>query len=458
MELICRIKASFENSSETWLYVACALLYLLGIWEHANGGIYTDITAVYLNRFCTPLPCVTSGLPYVNYFVEYPPITGFFICTMGLLAHLVSFPGRTLLTNYYEYSAIFLLLPTLVLVSELLKIADIIGVQRKYRTIFLYFVATPSFVFMLLLNWYIIGASLTVWGLRKYMEGLKTNGTGSQSEQTKKLLSSGLLFGLSAVANLVTALPALGIVIFGCSGLKQRVIFLAGLIAVLLAAYLPLIYLSSFPHVYLNSQHVLVSYKSFAFPNFDVISDYFQYQQSWYVEGSWMLSLFNSTNSLRHVVFPAVFSVLFLLILAKSSRLQKFYATDQSRFVLFTGALFTFAFLFSSYVCTPQMNVVLLPFFVLVPFLKRNYWEFLVFEIVNSLVIVWGFSTPLAFLGINFAPPVAFGSPWASPIQLLAVVRSLWIGKYLIYDGLLKWEPIQSTVKRKAIEIANLSS
>ena len=102
-----------------------------------------------------------------------------------------------------------------------------------------------------------------------------------------------------------------------------------------------------------------------------------------------------------------------------------------------------FAFLFSTYVCTPQMNLALLPFFVLLPALTKRYTEFLAFEIVNALVIVWGFSAPLAFLGINIYMPAQYRPIWVSPVQFLAVLRSLWIGKFVIVDGL-----IGSSIKR----------
>jgi hypothetical protein len=458
MEIISRFRQSVKNDTETWLYLACGLFYLLGIWEHSNGGIYTDIVAVYLNRFCTPMPCVASGLPYINYFVEYPPITGFFIYAMGMLAHLLALPGRPLLTSYYDYSGIFLLIPTILLVSNFVKLADVLGFQQKYKMIFLYFVASPSFVFMLLLNWYVIGVALTVWGLRKFLEASGSELSLGVKARSRSLFSSGLLLGFSALANLLTAIPALGILLFGGGSWKDKVIFLAGIIIAVLGVYVPLVFLNSFPHVYMNSQHALVDYQSFSFPNLNVIFDYLRYQQSWYVEGSWMLAFFNSTSSLRHIVFPSVLAVLTLLVVAKGLHLRRFYKnpTERFRLVLIVGALFTFAFLFSSYVCTPQMNLVLLPFFVLIPFLRRNYWEFLAFEIVNSLVIIWGFSSPLAFLGINLAGPVAFGSPWASPIQFLAVVRSLWIGKYLIYDGLLNWSPSKYILQDETVEMAGL--
>lgn len=412
------------------------MLFLLGIWEHANGNIYSDIISVYVNRFCTPGPCATSGLPYVNYFVEYPPITGFFAFEMGVLARFIPFPGRPFLNSYYDYTSIFLFLSTIILISELLKLSDLIGIRQKHRTVFFYIVATPSFVFMLLLNWYVIGVTLTVWGIRKFLE--TENGPDLVSTR-KSMICSGTILGLSACANLITVVPALGMLIFGRKTIKERIYFILGVSSAILCIYLPLIILNSLPHEYLNADHILVNLP-FDFPNFNVITDFIKYEQNWYTEGSWMLAFFTSTNPIRHYVFPVLFTMLFGAIVLIGFRIWKGSGIEihEAKFVVTMGGLFTFAFLFSTYVCTPQMNLVLLPFFVLIPPLRRNYWEFLAFEIVNSLVIVWGFSTPLSFLGITVPAPVAFGSPWVSPIQFLAVVRSLWIGKFLFYNGLIK--------------------
>jgi len=359
---------------------------------------------------------------------------------MNMLAHLLPFPGRPLLTTYYEYTSIFLLFPTILLVSNLLKIADLAGVRQKHKTMFTFFVATPSFVFMLLLNWYVIGVCLTIWSLRKILE-IRSNFHQDATEAKKNLIVSGALIGLSAVTNLITAVPALGILSFGLDGFRERFYFAIGITATVLAVYLPILALNSFPHSYLNPSHVVVNYQ-FLFPNLNIITDFIHYEQAWYAEGSWMLAFFSSTDNIRHVIFPGLFLALSLAILLRGFQIKKNLdkIADRPKLILTSSALFMFAFLFSSYVCTPQMNLILLPFFVLVPLLRRSYAEFLAFEVVNSLVIVWGFSSPLLFLGVNISAPVAFGSPWVSPIQFLAVVRSLWIGKFLIYDGLIRWK------------------
>ena len=376
------------------------------------------------------------GLPYVNYFVEYPVLTGFFMYAMGMLAHLFQFPSTSFLSNYYTFSAIFLLIPTVLLVENLTKIMKMLGVGKTDKRLLLFLVATPSFVFMVLLNWYIIGVFFAIFGLRKFLEGLRSG--------KSKSLYSGTLLGISAAANMITAVPALGILVFGTNSLKERGKFVAGLLGAVAAVYIPVIILNSFPHSYLNASGSTVSFP-FEFPNLNVITDFLRYEQNWYAEGSWMLGFLSNTSPLRHYIFIGLFASMFLIISLKGRMWLKSRAgseIDRANAVVMTGCLYTFAFLFSSYVCTPQMNLLLLPFFVLLPGMTKRYSEFIAFEVVNALVIVWGFSSPLLFLGINVPAPVQFGPVWVSPIQFLAVLRSFWIGKFLIADGLHGWPTI----------------
>ncbi len=80
------------------------------------------------------------------------------------------------------------------------------------------------------------------------------------------------------------------------------------------------------------------------------------------------------------------------------------------------------------------MNLILLPFFVLAP-ITKHYLEFLVFDLINSLVIVPGFSQALLALGLTYNFPNASVT---SHVGFLAVARSLWTGKFAIVDRIRK--------------------
>lgn len=387
-----------------WVYIIAGALYLFSVWEHVpygGGHIYSDISTVFQNRFCTDGSCSIS-LPYLHTFVEYPVVTGFFIYAMGLLGSFAPlYPSHDLLSNYYSWTAIFLAVPTFLSIGEIFRIGRILGVHSIRRRILLYFVATPTFVFMVLTNWYIIGVFFALLGLRKFLEGSRW--------------ISGALFGISAATNLVTAMPALGM-IFAIKEKREAAIFMGAAVATVGAIYLPFFVLN---------------------PSF--VSQFLTYEAGWYVEGNWMLLIMNSYNPMRHIIFPASFLILSFLIGVRGLHLRKRIALGASsqewaNYTVLMASLFAFNWLFSSYISTPQTNVMLVPFFALLP-MSKYYGEFFAFDLANSLIIVWGFSQPFLVLGITLSH-VMFGSPYHSPVQALEVVRSLWIGKFLIFDGL----------------------
>jgi hypothetical protein len=143
---------------------------------------------------------------------------------------------------------------------------------------------------------------------------------------------------------------------------------------------------------------------------------FWQFHADWYIEGSWMLAFLPDFSPLRHYIFPALLLSLYAAISWISAKKTKDAVT--------LAWLSTFAFLFSTYVFTPQMNLILLPLFAVTPIVKR-YWEFLAFEMINLMFVFPGFPQLL----------FSFGVP--DPYRWLVVVRSVWLGKILVFDGLL---------------------
>lgn len=364
------------------LYLVTAILFLIGVWLHipySGGHIYSDIPTVFQNRECGGA-CLT--VPYVNGFVEYPIVVSEFIYAMGAIAEAL--PGP-ILANYYFLTAAFLTIPTFLLVRETLKIVEMRGYSD--RRVLAYLVATPTFLFMLLLNWYIIGVYFATFGLRKFLQG--------------SYGASGILFGLSAASNLVTAAPAMGLLL-AAKGMQGKASFLVTALCCYTAINLP--FIGANPSLWLS---------------------FWQFNTNWYIEGSWMLAYLSSYSPLRHYIFPSLLLALYAAITWISLR--------KSRDAVTLSWLGTFAFLFSTYVFTPQMNLILLPFFAITPIVKR-YWEFLAFDVINSLFIVMGSSQILLVFGITYHFGVA---SYADPVRWLAIVRSVWLGKMLLFDGLL---------------------
>lgn len=369
-------------------YYVALVVYAFAVWLHipyAGGHLYSDLVTVFQVREC-PSAC-TLPIPYVQAFAEYPVIVTSFMYSMGVLGRAL--PGD-LLINYYFMTTLFLSVPTFLLIRETIKIAELVGTPRKRALRFL--VVTPSFVVVLLLNWYVIGVFFASLGIRKFLEG--------------KTGASGVLLGLSAASNLVTAVPAIGLLVSAKDTRRALQLIVGGVLSFGLV---------NLPFVIANPANWLA---------------FWRYHYNWYIEGSWMLLGLPLGSPLRHPVSTSLFVVLMAMILFRAFR-------SGLRSPLTLAWLSTFAFLFSTYVFTPQMNLILLPFFVLVPIAKR-YWEFLAFDLVNAMVIVLGYSQALLVFGITYSFPT-YGP--TSVVELLAIIRSLWVGKFLLWNGLLRGVP-----------------
>lgn len=368
-----------------WIYIVAALFYIVGFWLHipyGGGHVYSDIVSVFQARECAS-GCHLA-IPYLQTFVEYPVLSSMFMYTMGVLGSL--FPGN-LLDNYYILTSLFLAIPTFLLIREVSKILQMRAMNES--RVLWYVILTPSFLFMLLLNWYIIGVYLATFGMRKHLEG--------------RHAQSGLLFGLSAASNLVTALPILGLLLVA-RGRRVIIDLLGGALA---------------SYAVVNGPFVLLNPLAWLQP--------WLYAKNWYIEGSWMLAFLPNESPLRHYVPILVFGALFFTVVLRVRN-----KTSQDPLKL--SWILTFAFLFSTFIFTPQMNLILLPFFALQGVTGR-YLEFLIFDTINSLVIILGFSQILLVVGITYSF-VAFGS--TSIVQWLAIARSAWTGKMAIYDGIYK--------------------
>lgn len=321
-----------------------------------------------------------------------------FMYVMGVFGTLL--PGD-LLRNYYLISSAFLAIPTLLSARELMRIIEIRGMPRN--RVLWYFVVTPALAILTLANWYIIGVWLTLLALRKYLEG------GSRP-------LVGVLLGLSAATNLVTAVPGIGLLFAERKGREALV-----LASTALGTY----GLINLPFVVLNAG---LWYQSW------------QYIYNWNIENSWMGAfLLNPYSPYRHVIPTVVFAgvVAWMLWL----RYRKMVRDP----VVFAFVAM-FGYTFATYIYPPQMDLALLPFFVLLP--VCGYREFLAFDVANALIIILGASQVLLPFGINYynlLHPMTYSPNYpytavldltASPLFWLGVIRSFWEGKLLFVNGM----------------------
>lgn len=363
--------------------------YALGVWLHlpySGGHIYSDLIAVFQGRECPGAPC-TLPIPYVQSFIEYPVIVAMFIYSMGVMGQHI--PGA-LLTNYYLVTTAVLAIPTLLLLREMIIITEMREVPKT--RIFWYLILTPTFFFTLLVNWYVIGAYFAVSGIRRFLQGSR--------------VTSGFLLGLSAASNLVTAVPALGLLI-SSKKRSEALLFVMASVGTYVALNIPLIIVNRV--LWLQS---------------------FQFVYNWYIEDSWMLAVLANTSPIRHDIPPLIFGAAIVVMLWFRFRRK---TSDPIVFAFVS----MFAYAFSSYIYTPQLNISLLPFFVLIP-IANSYWEFLTFDLANSMIIILGFSEALLPFGITYN---LHPFDRTSVVFWIEVIRSLWVGKFTILDGMANLLP-----------------
>jgi predicted CDP-diglyceride synthetase/phosphatidate cytidylyltransferase len=378
------------------VYITTTALFLLGVWLHlpyGGGHIYSDLVHIFQNEVCPPPEngsfyslgssvCIIR-IPYIQSFMEYPVLVSMFVYVNAVFGNLFS---GDLLTNYYLWSSLLLFFPTLLAVRELLKLVEMRGASRN--RVLWYFIVTPTFIYMTLLNWYIIGVFFSLFGIRKYLQGSR--------------VASGLLFGLSAASNFVTAVPALGLLI-ASKGVRERFLLAASALGT---------------YAMINAPFVLINPKQW--------SASFAYIYAWNIEDSWMQAILPSLYSPeRHYIPPVVFGMVIAIMVWL--RLKR--RTDDPLVFAFISM---FGYAFSSYIYTPQMNLILLPFFVLLP-VSNSYLEFLAFDIMNALIIILGFSQALLPLGITY--PAHTPIDRGNIVYWIEVIRSLWEGRFTFFNG-----------------------
>jgi hypothetical protein len=394
-ELLSRLS---DRRFKAAVYLSALSLYIIGIWLHSpnsGGHVDADITKVFNERIwiCQTSPdypyaqtgnCDLS-VPYVQSFEEYPVLVSMFMYTMGVWGRLL--PGD-LLENYYLLTAAVLAIPTFLAIRELMKIVEMRGTSRN--RILWYFIVTPTFILMTLVNWYVIGVYFSLSGIRRYLQG------GSR-------LWCGVLFGLSAASNFVTAVPALGL-LMASRTMRERVILAVATLGTYAAINAPFIILRT--GLWLQS---------------------FQFIYGWNIENSWMQAvLIDLYSPYRHLVPPIVFGGFIVGMLWMRYR-------SGTRDPLVFAFVAMFGYTFATYVYPPTLNLMLLPFFVLLP-VSRGLKEFLAFDFVNALIIILAFSEVLVPFGIlysDYFKPINY----LSAVFWIEVIRSLWQGKFALVNG-----------------------
>jgi len=333
------------------VYVVAIVSWLLSSALHnprMAGNIYSDI--VYFWHRDSEL---RLGLaPCFQFFFEYPPLS----CAVTYLSRII---GGPVMENYYS-AFVYLSLPAYLLLAwSIINIVEKTGASKMGIIV----IASPSLVVYGIYNYdhfatALVGASVALYLLGKH----KLSG-----------LFSGLAFAFKLYSGLI-----LPLFLIELRNSRQRLVYLA---CFLVGAVLPY-----------GAQLIL---------NPSSISEFISYHAGWGMENAWYIWIFSDPYSASAKIFGLAVAAYLLIrvYVMRGSLLAKCF-------------LAVAAWLFSSYVFTPQMVIWLIPLMVTLP-RALYFWPAL--EITNVGIIMTWFGD---------YDPVMPGTP----PQVLALLRAISLG------------------------------
>ncbi|MEM2122282.1 MAG: hypothetical protein QXE79_01465 [Candidatus Bathyarchaeia archaeon] len=365
------------NSELYYVLAAGTVLYLFSVWEHLPGitpSHYSDVMSIF---FREGIGRGTHGIPYYDYMFEYPVLVGLAVYLCSSVRLVV--PGFNEAMMYYTLAMdAILYIFSMAAIIYLYRLVTL--VKGDISRIWKCFLVAPSFIMFTPYNWDIMAIALSTASLYYYLSG----------EKGKADLSLGLGIG----AKLYPVLLILVYILEEKDWPSRLRRFFTPLL-VFAALNLP-----------------------FIVANFQTWFETWLYHARWGIEDSWLIFIFDQMDVKAHYVALAVLVYLLYKGLLESSK--RSYPSRDSR-VIHRGFLVSVAWLFGNYVVTPQMALMLLPFYVLIPMIPVA--AIYAAEILNALIIV-----------LWFTPELNLGDPLirSSPVQWAATLRQIiWLSLYV---------------------------
>jgi len=359
------------------LVTGTIVLFAFNVWEHLPGILpnhYSDVVSVFWRD---GIGVGEHLVPYLQFTFEYPVI-------VGVLVYISSFSRAltgdfmTAMNYYVLIMDGFLFVFTIGTVLLLRKMCIILNVEET--RIWKFFLIMPTFLMFTVYNWDIIAVFFSVLSIYLYMKSKKFGSAAS------------LGLGIAAKLYPIVLLP---VYLVEEKSWRERLKFIFACLGVFMLLNTPFIIL-----------------------NFETWLSTWTYHMEWGIEDSWLIYLFKQMDPFAHYVGLAV--LLYLVYKGLIQTSKKPYESQAERLVERCW-LMNIAWLFGSYVATPQMALMLLPFYTLIPTipLLAAY----VADVLNALIIVLWF-TSIAYMVDPLLPN--------SPIQYIAASRQfIWLGMFI---------------------------
>ncbi|OGD54850.1 hypothetical protein A3K80_01350 [Candidatus Bathyarchaeota archaeon RBG_13_38_9] len=369
------------------ILAAATIIFLFSVWEHLPPIIphhYTDITSIYWREG------IGTGehlIPYFEFEFEYPII-------IGLIVYLTS-SVRLFIKDFATAMSYFMIANSAILYAFTVGIIIVLyrileRVKGDSSRFWKCFLITPSFIMFIVFNWDIIAIFFSTLALYYFLKGER--------------LKADLSIGMGIAAKLY---PAMLIPVFMIEekNWRERIKHLA----------IPLIFFGL-----LNLPFMIL--------NFETWFGTYMFHTEWGIENSWLVFFFDKYDQNSHYVGLVVLLYFVFKGLMESGRRD--YGSSQMR-IINRALLVSIAWLLGNYVVTPQMALMLLPFYVLIPTVP--ILMIYLAEIFNALIIVMWFISKKIFLEDPTLP--------SSPVQWAALARQLlWLllFVYMIYPEKIK--------------------
>ena len=324
--------------------MAAAAFFLMSIFIHfpLNNSpmYYSDIvdTFWYGRAPQGGPPFVVTGIPYVTYFFEYPPISGLILWLGGWASS-----GNVMVFAAVEFGSLlgFFLLMT----HFTYLFLDKLGLS--YTRVMLFSIFAPSILFYGAYNYDLVQTFFVVASLYFFIAKPKYN-------------ASAIFLGLSVATKLS---PAFLLPLFWqeLDGNYKRV-----------------------RYTVIASVTVVLANLPFILANYSLWLQSYQYLAGWGLEDSFFVWIFPNDST-----WPIAKDLGLALILISSLAIYIFLRTKP---LLTRALLITGVFILFSYIATPQLNIDILPLLALVPVVPLSL--FYLFEFTDVLIILTWFVFP----------------------------------------------------------------
>ncbi|MHB8566277.1 MAG: hypothetical protein ACYC7D_00170 [Nitrososphaerales archaeon] len=337
------LRELFDNPLYSMVMVGAASFFMMSIFIHfpLNNSpmYYSDIvdTFWYQRLSAAGVPSAISGIPYITYFFEYPPVCGLILWLGGWASG-----GNVMIFAAIEFGV--LLGFFLLLTHFTYLFLDNLGLGHTRQLIFSVFV--PSILFYGAYNYDIVQAFFTIAALYFFIA-------------RPKYELSAIFLGL-AVATKISPVFLLPLFWQEMRSNSQRIWYTLITGATIAAMNVP-----------------------FMAAHFSLWLQSYQYLANWGLEDSFLVWIFPEN------VWNVAKELSLALIVISSLSIYLFLNRKP---LLVRAFLITGVFLLFSYIATPQLNLDLLPFFSLVPVVPISL--FYLFEITDVLIILTWFIYP----------------------------------------------------------------